>query len=55
MERDRGKLADTEKISALEVRIPLGVIAIVLGFYPQAILGVVNNGLHALIQNLRPL
>ncbi len=34
---------------------PLGAIAIVLGFYPQAILGVINNGLHALIQNLRPL
>ncbi len=34
---------------------PLGAIAIVLGFYPQAILGVVNTGLHALIQNLRPL
>jgi NADH-quinone oxidoreductase subunit M len=34
---------------------PLGALVIVLGFYPQAILGVVNNGLHALIQNLRPL
>jgi NADH-quinone oxidoreductase subunit M len=34
---------------------PLGVIAIVLGFYPQAILGPINTTLHALIQNLRPL
>ncbi|HET8538863.1 MAG TPA: NADH-quinone oxidoreductase subunit M, partial [Anaeromyxobacter sp.] len=34
---------------------PLGAIAIVLGFYPQAILGAINTGLHALIQNLRPL
>ncbi len=34
---------------------PLGAIAIVLGFYPQAILGPVNTTLHALIQNLRPL
>jgi NADH-quinone oxidoreductase subunit M len=34
---------------------PLGAIVIVLGFYPQAILSVVNTGLHALIQNLRPL
>jgi NADH-quinone oxidoreductase subunit M len=34
---------------------PLGAIAIVLGFYPQAILGVINGGLHQLIQNLRPL
>ncbi|HEX9049617.1 MAG TPA: NADH-quinone oxidoreductase subunit M [Anaeromyxobacter sp.] len=34
---------------------PLGAIAIVLGFYPQAILGPVNATLHALIQNLRPL
>jgi NADH-quinone oxidoreductase subunit M len=34
---------------------PLGAIAIVLGFYPQAILGPINSTLHALIQNLRPL
>ena len=34
---------------------PLGAIAIVLGFYPQAILGPVNATLHALVQNLRPL
>ncbi len=34
---------------------PLGAIAIVLGFYPQAILGTINQTLHALIQNLRPL
>ncbi len=31
------------------------LVAIVLGFYPQAILGPVNTTLHALIQNLRPL
>jgi NADH-quinone oxidoreductase subunit M len=34
---------------------PLAAIAIFLGFYPQAILGVINPGLHALIQNIRPL
>jgi NADH-quinone oxidoreductase subunit M len=34
---------------------PLGAIAIVLGFYPQAILGVINNGVQAIVQNLRPL
>jgi len=34
---------------------PLAAIAIVLGFYPQAILGVINTTLHALIQNIRPL
>jgi NADH-quinone oxidoreductase subunit M len=34
---------------------PLGALAIVLGFYPQAILGVINTTLHALIQNIRPL
>lgn len=34
---------------------PLGAIAIFLGFYPQAILGVINPALHALIQNIRPL
>ncbi len=30
---------------------PLGAIAIVLGFYPQFILGAVNTGLHELIKN----
>ena len=34
---------------------PLGVIAIILGFYPQAILGPINSTLHALVQNLRPM
>ena len=34
---------------------PLAVIAIVLGFYLQAILGVINRSLHLLIQNIRPL
>jgi NADH-quinone oxidoreductase subunit M len=34
---------------------PLAAIAIFLGFYPQAILGVINPALHALIQNIRPL
>ncbi len=34
---------------------PLGAIAIVLGFYPQAILDSINATLHALIQNIRPL
>ena len=34
---------------------PLGAIAIVLGFYPQAVLGPINLTLHALVQNLRPL
>ncbi len=34
---------------------PLGAIAIFLGFYPQAILKVINTTLHALIQNIRPL
>ena len=34
---------------------PLGALVVVLGFYPQAILGVINNTLHALIQGLRPL
>jgi NADH-quinone oxidoreductase subunit M len=34
---------------------PLGALAIVLGFYPQAILGVINTTLHALIQNIVPL
>ncbi len=32
---------------------PLGAIAIVLGFYPQAILGSINTTLHALVQNVR--
>jgi NADH-quinone oxidoreductase subunit M len=32
---------------------PLGAIAIVLGFYPQAILGWINPALHALVQNIR--
>jgi len=34
---------------------PLGAMVIVLGFYPQAVLGVINRSLHALIQGLRPL
>jgi NADH-quinone oxidoreductase subunit M len=34
---------------------PLGALAIILGFYPQAILSVINTTLHALIQNIRPL
>jgi NADH-quinone oxidoreductase subunit M len=34
---------------------PLGAIAIVLGFYPQAILNSINGTLHALIQNLKAL
>jgi NADH-quinone oxidoreductase subunit M len=34
---------------------PLGAIAIVLGFYPQAILASINVTLHALIRNIRPL
>ncbi|WP_242345908.1 complex I subunit 4 family protein [Anaeromyxobacter terrae] len=34
---------------------PLAAIAIVLGFYPQAILGVINRSLHLIIQNIRPL
>jgi NADH-quinone oxidoreductase subunit M len=32
---------------------PLGAIAIVLGFYPQAILGSINTTLHALVQTVR--
>jgi NADH-quinone oxidoreductase subunit M len=32
---------------------PLGAIAIVLGFYPQAILGSINTTLHVLVQNVR--
>jgi hypothetical protein len=30
-------------------------MVIVLGFYPQAVLSVINNTLHTLIQGLRPL
>jgi NADH-quinone oxidoreductase subunit M len=32
---------------------PLGAIAILLGFYPQAILGSINTTLHALVQAVR--
>jgi NADH-quinone oxidoreductase subunit M len=32
---------------------PLGLVAIVLGFYPQAILGMINGTLHTLVQNVR--
>ncbi len=35
------------------VLYPLGAIAIVLGFYPQAILGSINTTLHALVQTIR--
>jgi len=34
---------------------PLGVIAIILGFYPQSILAYINGTLHLLVQNIRPL
>jgi NADH-quinone oxidoreductase subunit M len=34
---------------------PLGAIAIVLGFYPQAILNVINGSLQALVENLKAL
>ena len=34
---------------------PLAAIAIVLGFYPQAILSYINGTLHLLVQNIRPL
>jgi NADH-quinone oxidoreductase subunit M len=34
---------------------PLGALVIVIGFYPQSVLGVINTTLHALIQGLRPL
>jgi NADH-quinone oxidoreductase subunit M len=34
---------------------PLGAMAVILGFYPQLILGSINTSLHALIQNIRPL
>jgi len=37
------------------VLYPLGAIAIVLGFYPQAILAVINPALHQLISGLRPM
>jgi NADH-quinone oxidoreductase subunit M len=32
---------------------PLGALAIVLGFYPQAILGSINTTLHALVRTIR--
>jgi NADH-quinone oxidoreductase subunit M len=34
---------------------PLGAMVIVLGFYPQAVLGVINGTLHALVKGLKPL
>jgi NADH-quinone oxidoreductase subunit M len=34
---------------------PLAAFCIVLGFYPQMILSMVNGSLHALIRNIRPL
>jgi NADH-quinone oxidoreductase subunit M len=34
---------------------PLGAMVIVLGFYPQAVLGVINGTLHALVAGLKPL
>jgi NADH-quinone oxidoreductase subunit M len=34
---------------------PLGAIAVVLGFYPQAILNSINTTLHGLIQGIHPL
>ena len=34
---------------------PLGAIAVVLGFYPQAILEWINPTLHGLVQSIRPL
>jgi NADH-quinone oxidoreductase subunit M len=34
---------------------PLAAFCIVLGFYPQMILSVINGSLHALIRNIRPL
>ena len=37
------------------VLYPLGAIAIVLGFYPQAVLGVINPALTQLISGLRPM
>ena len=35
------------------VLYPLGAIAIVLGFYPQAVFGVINQTLHQLISGIR--
>ena len=37
------------------VLYPLGAIAIVLGFYPQAVLSVINPTLIQLISGLKPL
>jgi len=37
------------------VLYPLGAIAIILGFWPQAVLGVINQTLHHLISGIRPL
>jgi NADH:ubiquinone oxidoreductase subunit 4 (subunit M) len=37
------------------VLYPLGAIAIVLGFYPYAILNVINTTLFSLIAGIRPL
>jgi NADH:ubiquinone oxidoreductase subunit 4 (subunit M) len=37
------------------VLYPLGAIAIVLGFYPQAILSVINPALIQLISGLKPM
>ncbi len=34
---------------------PLAAFCIVLGFYPQMILSMINGSLHALIRNIRPL
>jgi NADH-quinone oxidoreductase subunit M len=34
---------------------PLGVLVVILGFYPQAVLGVINGTLHALIDGMKPL
>jgi NADH-quinone oxidoreductase subunit M len=34
---------------------PLGAIAVVLGFYPQAILDWINPALHGLIQSIKPM
>jgi NADH-quinone oxidoreductase subunit M len=34
---------------------PLGALVIILGFYPQAVLNVINGTLHQLIHGLRPL
>ena len=32
---------------------PLGAVAVVLGFYPQAILGWINPTLHSLVRTIR--